>query len=490
MGAKSGAEYIRNLDSRNLDVWIHGQKVEGKISEHPAFKNVIKSMAALYDMQFNPDTQGEMTFVENGERYGMSFLVPKSVEDLVRRRKMMKRWADFSGGMMGRSADYLNSAVMAIGQAPGYFAQNDARFAENAKDYYEFARTNDISLTHTLINPQANRGVGASQQSDPYLAARVVEKNSEGVIIRGARLLATQGPITDEILVFPSTLLKGTDEDNPYSFAFVIPCDTPGLRFICRETFDYGFSHHDHPLGSRFEEMDAIVVFDDVIVPWNRVFLLENAKLCNNLHFGTHATHHMTHQVLQKNIAKAEFILGIVQSIIDTIGISQFQHVQEKAAEVILAVETMKAFVRASEADAKLDEFGMMTPAWWPLNAARNIFPRTYPRLIEIVQLLGASGLMAIPGEADMKSPIEPDISKYLVAKNAPADDRLRLFRLAWDASLSAFGSRQVLYERYFFGDPVRMYGNVYQSYDKQPFVDRVQEFLHRTSDERVQALR
>ncbi len=480
MGAKTGAEYIQRIDNRSMDVWIHGEKVKGKISEHSAFSNVVATMANLYDMQHDLSIRDEMTYVEDGERYGMSFLVPKTQNDLVRRRKMMKRWADFSGGMMGRSADYLNSAIMAMGQAPSYFAKNDERFAKNAQAYYEYARKNDISLTHTLINPQANRGAGPSKQSDPYLAARVVKKTSEGVVIRGARLLATQGPITDEILVFPSTVVKGTEEDNPYSYAFVIPCDSPGLRFICRETFDYGFSHYDHPLGSRFEEMDAIVVFNDVLVPWNRVLLLEDAKLCNNLHFGTHATQHMTHQVLQKNIAKAEFILGIVENIINTIGIGQFQHVQEKAAEVILAVETMKAFVRASEADAEIDEYGMMTPAWWPLNAARNIFPKTYPRLIEIVQLLGASGLMAIPSEVDMQSGIGSDIEKYLVAKNALADDRLRLFRLAWDATLSAFGSRQVLYERYFFGDPVRMYGAVYESYDKTDAVKRVQQFIRR----------
>lgn len=480
MGARTGKDYIERLDSAAHDIWIDGKKVEGKISEHPAFKNVVQSMAALYDMQHDPALQDEMTYEENGERYGMTFLVPKTQEDLVRRRKAMKRWADYTGGMMGRSPDYLNSALMAMSQAPGYFAQNDPKFGGNIVEYYKYVRDNDLSMTHTLINPQVNRGVSTHEQADPYVAAHVVEKNDEGVVIRGARLLATQGPITDEIMVFPSTLLKGTEEDNPYSFAFAIPNSAPGLRYICRETFDYGKSHYDHPLGSRFEEMDAIVVFDDVLVPWQRVFLMENAKLCNTLHMTTHATIHMTYQVLQKNIAKAEFLLGIAESIVDAIGIGQFQHVQEKVSEIILAVETMKAFVRASEADAEIDEWGVMTPAWAPLNAARHIFPKTYPRLVEIIQILGASGLMAIPSETDLESPIKADIEKYLVARNTGAEERLRLFRLAWDASLSAFGSRQVLYERYFFGDPIRMFMTYYNSYDKTPMVDRVKDFLHR----------
>jgi 4-hydroxyphenylacetate 3-monooxygenase len=480
MGARTGAEYIERLDREPRDVWIGGQRVEGRISEHPAFKNVIQSMAALYDMQHQPDLQDDMTYVEDGVRYGNSFLVPRTQEDLAKRRIAMKRWADFSGGMMGRTPDYMNSALMAMSQAADYFAQDNSAYAENIRAYYQYVRENDLSITHTLINPQVNRALSPSQQKDPHVAAHVVEKNKRGVVIRGARLLATQGPIADEIMVFPSTLLKGTEEDNPYSFAFAIPNSTPGLRYICRETFDYGKSHFDHPLGSRFEEMDAVVVFDDVLVPWDRVFLLENAKLCNNLHMQTHATIHMTHQVVQKNIAKAEFLLGIAESIVDAIGIAQFQHVQEKVAEIILAVETMKAFTRAAEADAAVDEWGVMTPAWAPLNAARNIFPKTYPRLVEIIQLLGASGLMAIPGEADLQSEIQPHIERYLVARNLGAEERLRLFRLAWDASLSAFGSRQVLYERYFFGDPVRMAGVYYQSYDKTPMVERVKDLLYR----------
>lgn len=480
MGARTGKDYIERLDSQPHDIWIGGKKVEGKLSEHPAFKNVIRSMAQLYDMQHDPQLQDEMTYEENGVRYGTTFLVPRTKEDLVKRRKAMKRWADWTGGMMGRSPDYLNSALMAMSQAPAYFAQNNPAFGSNIQAYYEYVRENDLSLTHTLINPQVNRSRAASQAENQNVAAHVVDKNSQGVVIRGARLLATQGPITDEIMVFPSTLLKGTEEDNPYSFAFAIPNSTPGLRYICRETFDYGKSHYDHPLGSRFEEMDAVVVFDDVLVPWDRVFLLEDAKLCNELHMKTHATIHMTYQVLQKNIAKAEFILGIAESIVDAIGIGQFQHVQEKVAEIALAVETMKAFVRASEADAAVDEWGVMTPAWAPLNAARHIFPKTYPRLVEIIQLLGASGLMAIPEEADLHSDIRPDIDKYLVARNLEAEERLRLFRLAWDASLSAFGSRQVLYERYFFGDPVRMASVYYSTYDKSPMVERVKALLHR----------
>src|SRR3989441_779126 len=345
--------------------------------------------------------------------------------------------------------------------------------------YYEVCRERDVCLTHPLINPQANRATGRAGQADPYLAAAIVRETDAGVVIRGARMLATL-PVADEILVFPSTLLRGKDEDRPYAFAFAISCGAPGLKFICRETFDPGGSAFDHPLASRFEEMDAVVIFDDVLVPWGRIFLLRDVERCNKAFAATGAVAHMAHQVVTKNIAKTEFVLGIASLMVEAIAVEQFQHVQSKIAEIIYYLESMRAFARASEADATVNPWGVMTPAWPPLDAARNMFTWKYPRMIEILQLLGASGMMARPTEADLESPLRPLIEKYFQAAQLGAVDRIKLFRLAWDAALSSFGSRQVIYERFFFGDPVRMQMATFASYDRQPYMERARQFLAR----------
>ncbi len=483
MGIRTGEQYLNDLDNAKRDLWIDGEAVQGKITDHPAFRNISRSVAHLYDMQHDPELQGEMTYTSpsTGNLAGLSFMQPHTKEDLARRRIMMQHWARYSHGMMGRAPDYLNSELMAIAGAAGFFGQQDPRFGDNVCKYYEYVRENDLCLTHTLILPQSNRAVSAAHQADPYLAARVVEKTSEGVIIRGARMLATL-PLSDEILVFPSTVIRNTEEDRPYAFAFALPLATPGLRLICRESFDHGRSNFDHPLGSRFEEMDAVVVFHDVLVPWERIFLLEDGDRCNRMYADTDATVHMTHQVIVKNMAKAEFILGVASLIVDTIGIEQFQHVQEKVAEVVIALESMKAFLIASEANAKMNSWGVMTPEWTPLNIARNTFPKMYPRLVEILQQLAAGGLMAIPSQKDFANPeLRPDIDRFYQARNTSALDRTRLFRLAWDAAISAFGNRQVLYERFFFGDPVRMAGALYQSYDKEPAKQLIREFLNQS---------
>lgn len=480
MPARTGKQYKADLDAAKNNVWIHGEKVE-KVSEHPAFRNIVQSMVEYYDMQHEKADKMLYTSPVTGDQVGLSYIAPKTKEDLVKRREMIMEWARYSGGMMGRSPDYLNTSIMAFGTAASYFAQGDPKFGENISKYYDYCRENDISLTHTLIHPQANRSKTQSEQRDPYLSARVVEKNSDGVVVRGCRLLATLGGVTDELVIFPSTLNKVPAQDNPYAFAAAIPNNTPGLKFVCREAFDYGRNQWDHPLGARYDESDAIVIFDDVLIPWERVFILENAELCQNTYVGTNAVIHMAHQVVAKNTAKTEFVLGVILSIIDAIGIEQFQHVKEKASEVMIALETMRSHLYRAEENASIDKYGNMTPDFAPLNAARNWYPKMYQRIVEIIRILGSSGLMAIPTLADFQNEeIGEAMRKYNQGANIDGFERVQLFRLAWDICISAFGNRQALYEYYFFGDPVRMSNVYYDMYEKDQYKQMVRSFLDR----------
>jgi len=482
MGARTGQEYVAMLDERPIRVEIEGEQFTGGVSRIPQLRNVVQTYARLFDLQHDAALRDVMTYESptSGERVGMSFLQPASVEDVARRGRAMRVWAEYSLGNLGRTGDYCNSSIMAMAAAADWFGQDERDYGENVRRYYEHVRENDLLLTHTLIFPQANRSVGPSQQKEQTIAARIVDRNDNGIVIRGARLLATIGPFADEILVMPSTVLKGTPDDAPYSYAFALPCDAPGLRFLCRESFDLGRSHFDHPLASRFEEIDAIVVFDDVLVPWERCFVVGQPELCNGIYSETTAAAHMTHQVVTRTRAKTEFVLGLVSLLTEAIGIEQFQHVQEKTAEVIIALETCKALARTAEADAAANRFGLFTPAWEPLNACRNWYPRTYPRFVEILRQLGASGLMSLPTEADAFGPAQEDVERYLQSAALDGPERLRLFRLAWDTCLSAFAGRQALYEYFFFGDPVRMAGALVASYDREPARQRVREFLQR----------
>jgi 4-hydroxyphenylacetate 3-monooxygenase len=477
-----GTEYLDALNRSHRDVRIHGERLTGNVANHPAFRGVARAYAAMFDLQHDARFAQDLTYLSptTGTPVATSFLQPRTAPELAQRGRRMKVWADLSFGWLGRTGDYLNSALMAMAAAADWFGQVDAAYATNIRRYYERVREDDLLLTHSVVHPQSNRSVGVDGQRDPHQAAAIVRETDAGVVIRGARMLATIGPIADEILMFPSTVVQGRAEEAPYAYVFALPCDAPGLRFVCRESLDHGRSHFDHPLGSRFDEMDAVVVFDDVLIPYERCFMIGHPELvgAGRMLSETTALVHMAHQVVVRDLTKTEFFLGLMTLICDAIQIGGFPHVQEKIAEVIDTRELLAAVLRAAEADSAPNAWGIQTPAWAPLNSARHWFPRVYPRLKEAIWQLAASGLFGLPTEADVRSETRADIDRYLQSATLDGFERVRLFRLAWDASASAFAGRQEVFEYFYFGDPVRTSQAIARAYDVSDLSARVQAFL------------
>ena len=479
MGARSGNNYLSAMRKLKAEVWIGGARVDD-VTIHPAFVHGARSLASLYDMQGeHPEAMTYKT--AEGDRAGMSFIQPKTLEEVRKRTAMFRRWAEYSHGMMGRTPDYLNTSLAAMAAAHEFFAASDPRMGANIANYYAEARKHDWCATHTLLNPRASRAAGWAGQTDADLALRMVESGHEGIVVNGCRMLATLGPLAEELLVFPSTVLKEEPAAAPFALAFAINCNAKGLKFICRDAFDAGRSHFDAPLASRFEEMDSVVIFDQVAVPWERVFLCGDVARCNALYDETNAVVNMMHQVVVKDAVKSEFMLGLAAKIAEVSDATGLAHVRERLAEMIMTTEVMRACVRAGEADAAPDRWGEYVPARAPLDCARNLFPRLYPRLAEIIQLNSSSSLMAAPSEADFASALLPEIERYFAAAGTGARERVALYRLAWDVAGSAFGGRQTLYERFFFGDPVRMAGALVDHTDLQPLIRRVDDFLKRS---------
>jgi 4-hydroxyphenylacetate 3-monooxygenase len=485
MGARTGREYLEGLRAQEREVWLGGERVKD-VTAHPGLRRGAEAIASLYDMQHDPALREAMTFASpsSGERVGRSFVVPRTRAELEARRVMMLHWARATCGMMGRSPDFMNVTFAAWGGAADYFARNRPEFAANIRRYHEHIREKDLTLTHALINLQRSRTVSGILNLEEGTALHVVRETDAGVVVRGARVLATLGPIADEIAVYSPRLAQLDRPHSPFAVNFAIPCGTPGLRFLCRESFDLGRTRFDHPLGSRFEEMDCVAFFDNVLVPWERVFLLGDVDLLNGTATATGSSMHSAHQGAAKNLAKCEFVLGVALLMTETLGNAHLPHSEERLAELMMSTELMRACMRAAEADAELDEWGIMRPAAIPVEITRNLFTTAYPRMTEILQLLGSSSFMITPTEADFGTPLGPAIEQYLATEGSGARDRVKLFRLAWDIAGNAFGSRQVLYERFFAGDPLtraRFLGGIYP---KAEVIERVREFLAR-SDER-----
>ena len=455
MGVRSGRQYLAGLREQEREVWLGGERVRD-VTTHPGSRAAPARSPRSTTCSAIPSLRDQMTYVSpsSGEPVGLSFIIPRTREDLERRSAMMLNWARATCGMMGRSPDFMNVTYAAWAGAAEFFAQGPPGIR---REHGAVLRIHprkrpdpDPFADQSAAQPHAS-GVFNLQQGT---ALEVVRETDAGIVVRGARILATLGPLADEIGVYSPRMGRHTESHSPFALSFAIPCGTPGLKFLCRDSFDQGRSHFDQPLGSRFEEMDCIVFFDDVMVPWERVFLLGDVDRLNATAHATHSSVHSAHQGAAKNLAKCEFVLGTALLMTQTLGNGHLPQVEERIGELMLTTQLTRACIRAAEADAKLDEWGVMCPDPLMAESPRNLFMNAYPRMIEILQLLGSSSFMLTPSEADFNGPLKADIEQYLATDTTPARDRVKLFRLAWDLAGNAFGSRQVLYERFFASDP------------------------------------
>ncbi len=479
-GIRTGEEYLAGLrDDR--EVWTKGKRVSD-VTVEPGMNRGAATLASFLDRQNQDEYRGCVTYVDDdGDRCAMAYKRPTSVEDIKARGRAYYEWATWSNGMFGRTPDYKNASVMAFAHATDFLAQGtkgNTDFAKNMVDFYDFARKNDKVLTHTLVNPAVNFQQAAAGKFSDQVALHVTKETDAGIYVTGARLLATLGPLADEIEVFPSTVLRATEDNIPFAFAFALPIATPGLKLLCRDTYDHGASNFDAPLSSRYEEMDAVVIFDNVFVPWERTFMYGQPELCNQAFGATNAVVHMMHQVACGKLAKAEFIVGLLCKIASASGRDEDLYTKGLIAEVMQMTESVRAMLFSSEEQAHEDEFGNFIPLRSPIDTSRNMFPKMYPRMLEVLQLIGSSSLMATPAEADFNNEMTPHVEQYFQLANMESRDRVAMFRLAHDVAISGFGTRQALYERFFFGPPALIASAYYDAYDKEPKMDRIDQLL------------
>ncbi|HWO96599.1 MAG TPA: 4-hydroxyphenylacetate 3-hydroxylase N-terminal domain-containing protein [Bacillus sp. (in: firmicutes)] len=481
MGIRTGEQYINALKSRKPEVWLGGKLITDLVNE-PVFKQPIQEIAKLYDMQHDPKYQDKITHIceENGERINNAFLVPKSGEDLKARSELFEVYARATFGLMGRTPDFLNVVVTSMASNSWFLDKYNPEWSKNIRNYYRYIRDHDLFLTHAIINPQNDRSKASHEQNDMFTHLGTVEETPEGLVVRGAKMLATLAPITDEVIIYSFPGFQPGDER--YALAFAIPIDTPGLRILCREPMQDGTrSLFDHPLASRFEEMDAVLVFNDVVVPWNRVFLYNNVEAANLLYPKTGIAQQPAHQSGVRGWVKLAFATEVACRLADSIGVDTYLNVQHELGELVQSIETIRALLRVAEYEYETTASGEVRPAPIPLETIRGMLPKMYPRAIEVLQTIGAGGLLMSPTGADFENPeLRGDFDKYYAGRaGVSGEERVRLFKLAWDLCGEAFGQRLLQYERYYTGDPIRKRAIFYNQHKRNHSFPMVDEALN-----------
>jgi anthranilate 3-monooxygenase (FAD) / 4-hydroxyphenylacetate 3-monooxygenase len=489
MPARSGQAYINSLKSCAPLVYLGGRRVPD-VTLEPIFQEPIRAIAEQYDMQLDPAYRDVMTYPSpsTGEPISTSFLVPYTRAELVKKRQHFKLRADHNFGFMGRAPDFMNQFITGWHLMADRFARAGARFGENATRYYTYIREHDLFLTHMLINPQIDRSKTSAQQEEPFLHLGRVGETSDGIIVRGAKMLGTMAPITEEVAVIPFGGVPPGDD--AYALVFGIPTHTPGLKFICRETVaPLPRSRFDHPLSSRFEEMDCIAVFDDVLVPWDRVLVdgsPGSGEIINTL--GADFSALLNMQTAARMLSQLEFFCGLAMKLADAIGITGFLHIQEKLGEMLSHMEVARAVFYGSEAMAQQMPNGVWVPGGHGLRAFHLQTGKIYSRFVEIVQTLAAGGFFYVPSEADLASPdVRPYIDRYVRGRpGVSAEERIALFKLAWDVTGETFAQRMAQYVRFYSGDPIRLTAGFYGQYHKEPLFEIVERALGRRDGEPI----
>jgi aromatic ring hydroxylase len=308
------------------------------------------------------------------------------------------------------------------------------------------------------------------------VALHKVGETDSSITVRGARMLATLAPFADELLVYPGSDIR--PQDGRYALSFAIPIATPGLKFICRDSYAKDRDPFDYPLSTRFDEMDPVVIFDDVEIPKERVFLDGDTVGYSEVITDTGWRGHIMHQAFTRAWTKLNFALGLGHMIAKTTGVGRFDHIQEKLGQIWNMAELSRSAIVAAEAGARIDEGGVAYPDERPFVALRGEMPKWLPRANEYIQLIGGGGFMATPTRADVEGPLAEEIAMYYQAGGADATRRIRLFRLAWDFMGSELGGRGELYERFYLSDSWRMTALAYTIADKSFPESLVEQFL------------
>jgi 4-hydroxyphenylacetate 3-monooxygenase len=463
---KDGASYIASLrDGRTI--YLDGELVENPV-DHRAFRNTIRSYGRIYDFQARPENIEKMTFAspDTGERVNRTWQLPTSYAELVVRREALERWSELHYGFLGRSPDHVASCIAGMYMGLPTFAAYDGKRAAALADYYRYARDNDLFITYVIINPQADRAKTAHEQADPYLTAAVVDEDAEGITVRGAKMLATSGVMANEVLVTSIQPLQPGDEI--YALSFALPMNSKGLRILSRKSYEqHAVSIYDNPLSSRFDENDALIYFDDVKVPWERVFVYKDVGMAQKQFHATPAHVLQNYQCQIRLMVKMRFLAGLAMGVAKTNGIVGFPQVREALGQLAAEVQMVDALVRSMELKGR--QLGSyFVPDAHTLYSAQVLTQQLYGKVVTSIRDLAGGGVIMLPSSLhDFGDPyLRGIIEKTQKSPAATSEERVKFFKLVWDAIGSEFGSRHTQYEMFYAGATFVTKNHSFRTYD------------------------
>lgn len=476
--SRSGKDYLERLDDGRR-VMVEGEVVSD-VATHPAFAGAVASVARYYDHANDPANRETMTFTSprTGEPVNRSFLVPRSADDLAQRATALRRSAELSVGMLGRGPDHVASFFAGWAGRSDVFARGGDAYAENVVRFHEHLRDEDLYAVYAIVPPQIDRSKPAHQQADPHLYAGVTREVDGGIHVSGAQMLATGAALADYVVVSNIAPQRPGDEDQAINVA--IPVGAPGVKVYSRRPYATGAtSVFDYPLTTRFDESDALLVLEDVFVPWEHVFVLRNREVCAAQWTETPAHVLGNHQAQVRLATKLDFAVGLAHRIAEATGNLAAPPVRGALGEMAAHAGVVSGLLAAQERNCEIDDEGVAWPGREDCFAVMTLQSELYPKVMHMLRDLCGGGLIQLPSSAvDFAHPeMGADLERYVGGPDETAVERVKLLKLAWDLVGSEFGGRHHQYEMFYVGAPFvvrqRMYG-VYDFDRRRDLVDGV----------------
>jgi 4-hydroxyphenylacetate 3-monooxygenase len=448
----TGAEYLDSLrDGR--EIYIYGEKVRD-VTRHPAFRNAAASVAKLYDALHDAKSKEVLTAETDTGSGGYThrfFKAARSRQDLLGQRDAIAAWARITYGWMGRSPDYKAAFLNTLGANAEFYG----KFAANARAWHLRGQEAVLYVNHALVNPPVDRAKPVEQVKDVYIS--IQKETDAGIVVSGAKVVATNSALTHYNFLGQN---MGQDiNDESMVVMFMAPMDTPGIKLICRASYEMAAaasgSAWDYPLTSRFDENDAIFVFDNALIPWENVFIHRDVERLKAFYPRSGFVNGFTLQGCTRLAVKLDFIAGLLLKAARATGVEAFRGVQAQIGEVIGWRNLFWALSDAMACNPEPWVSGAVLPNMRASVAYRLFATEAYPAVRSIVEKVIASGLIYLPSHArDLKNPeIEKYLQKYVRGSSGiDYKARIKVMKLLWDAIGSEFGARHELYEMNYAG--------------------------------------
>ena len=482
-GAMTGERFIKSLQD-GREVFLDGKQIDD-VTTHPAFAPVINELARVYDLQHTDEYRDQMTYVstDTGHRVSLSWLIPESLEQTRQKRRNSEVWNEQTWGQMGRGPDILAPYILMLynrREVLGQIKNPRCDFTENIINYTRLCRENDLFLTHALGDPQVDRSSQPQNErrqiQEEDLALHVVEETNEGIIVTGGKQLATAAPITNECYVSLSATFARR-ADPKFYMAFSISSGTPGLKTLCREPVSLWPGTWGHPLGVPFDEQDSMLFFDNVLVPWDRVFMLYDTPPMGP-GFGGGGLNLLGWSNMCRVHFRMRLMTAVATMIAKAIGVYEFREVAAKLGEMVSYCELWRYAMQGVEETTYIKDGVQPTGS---AAALQNWFAHTSQRMVELLREISGSGIIMQPSEADLANPeIRKYLDIYMRGKDVDVEYKSRLYRVAHDLAVSSFGMRQDVYEYWHAGDPTRNRVNMLRAYDQSDMIERIEDMISR----------